>query len=140
MLLIILLISPIDAQYKLAQREVVTFSTGFSIYSLQNSKTMAYLQKNPLPNGEMIYSNCHRCIYLFANIQPVLLYDSKVRDMYLTPVNLPFYIVWFNEVLPEGGASGEHYLMPDPSKLLGVPVKIKQYASFSDGTIYLVAP
>ncbi|MEJ5201448.1 MAG: hypothetical protein WHV66_04370 [Anaerolineales bacterium] len=139
-LLITLLISPIDAQYKLVQREVVTFSTGFSMYSLRNSETIAYLQKNPLPDGQMIYSNCHRCLYVFANIQPALPYDSKVRDMYLTPANLPFYIVWFNEVLPEGGTFGEHYPMPDPGELLGMPVKVKEYASFSDGTIYLVTP
>ncbi len=110
------------------------------MYSLKNSETLAYLQQNALPGEHTIYSNCHRCLYMFANIQPALPYDSKVRDMYLTPASLPFYIVWFNEVLPEDGSVGVHYQMPDPAELLEIPIKIKKYAAFSDGTIYLVSP
>lgn len=132
--------APVTAQFTLAQRETITFSTDFSMYSLKNSETLAYLQQNALPGDHMIYSNCHRCLYMFANIQPALPYDSKVSDMYLTPANLPFYIVWFNEVLPEDGIVGVHYPMPEPDKLLGIPLKIKTYAAFSDGTIYLVSP
>ncbi len=140
LLLLSLLPAPFTAQFALAKREAATFSTGFSMYSLQNSETMAYLRQNSLADAHTIYSNCHRCLYMFADIQPALPYDSKVRDMYLTPNHLPFYIVWFNEVLPEGGIIGKRYPMPDPSELLGMPLKIKEFASFSDGTIYLVAP
>jgi hypothetical protein len=124
--------------FKVSGSPVVTYNGNLSIYSMHNDALVKYLLDNSLPADTAIYSNCPRCLYLFANIQPAIEFNDSLKYRNIQPGSKPFYLVWFNTVPPVEDSFGEKYLVPDMKEILKKDLQIQSLAENQDGSIYLI--
>ncbi len=135
-----LLIAPLSYWAGTLDSRVVTHNGHFSIYSLDGSPLIQRLREMPLDPALPAYSNCPRCMYVFANIHPVVEFNDTPKYRFLPGDRGPFYLVWFDEVPPIDMAYGVTYPLPDVSDILGKPADIQTLAHTAYGAIYLVTP
>ncbi len=135
----LLLIAPFNARQDIVADQATRFSQGFSLSSLEKSEVLHYLLNHVLPDNALIFSNCHRCIYLFDHIFPVWSFSTEAGDQKL-PNDQEFYLVWFDWILtdrPYQMAAGE---MPDIASAVDRPVHMELVAHLNDGRIFRVIP
>jgi hypothetical protein len=140
LLMIMMLVAPARYLSGIARTGVETYNGDFSIHSLHQSDTIEYLVDHPLPGASTVYSNCPRCLYVFAGIQPAFEFHSGPRDYYLAGETMEYYLVWFDEVPPPGKPYGPIYELPDLAGVYGCPVQMTALARLEDGQIFHVVP
>ncbi len=113
---------------------------GFAFRALQNSSLAGLLRNNPPARTVPFYSNCPRCLYVYADIQPSALMDGRVENnIYLPEKIQPFLLFWFDQVAPVQTRTKPKGL-PDLSALTGTPLSIQQLEKAEDGQVYYVEP
>ncbi len=135
-----LLVGPLTSWANTFDMPVTTHNGHFSIYSLKASPLIEALRAEPLDPDLPAYSNCPRCMYVFAHIHPVAEFNDTPKYRSLPADRGPFYIVWFDEVPPVNFPFGERYPLPNVEDILGQPAQVQTVARVKDGAIYLVAP
>ncbi len=136
----VLLIAPLGYWARTLSSTVNTYNAHFSIYSLGGSPLIQALHETPLDPLLPVYSNCPRCMYVFADIHPAVEFNDTPKYRSLPGDQGPFYIVWFDEVPPLGMTYGVNYPLPDVAGILGKPAQIQNVVQTGDGAVYLVTP
>ncbi len=139
-LMVLLLIAPLGFWSQTLHSPLSAYDARFSIYSFRDSPLIQSLSDLKFDPGRDVYSNCPRCLYVFANIHPVWQFNDTPRYRSLSADYGPFYIVWFDEVPPDEMPSGARYPLPDVAAILGQPAVIQTVAQTEDGAVFFVSP
>ena len=113
---------------------------GFAFRSLYNSELANKLRNNPPARTVPFFSNCPRCLYVYADLHPSALLDGQAENnIYLPEKIQPFLLFWFDDVAPVQTRVKPQGL-PDLSALTGTPLSIQPIEQANDGQVYLVEP
>ena len=137
---LIFIIPALPTAIELFNTRATATSTSFSMYSLQDSSLVKTLHTTVLPDLPL-YSNCQRCLYIYAGIHPATIFDEDPMDkpyMPASPQDLPAVLVWFNQVTPGKMSLPEPRPLPDIHKLLGMDVQVSPIVETDDGGVYQI--
>jgi hypothetical protein len=138
---LVFIIPMLPAASELFNTRATASSTSFSIYSLQGSSLVKTLHTTVLPDLPL-YSNCQRCLYVYANIHPAAIFDEDPMDRPYMPASaqdLPAVLVWFNDVTPGKTSLTAPRFLPDINRLLGMKVQVSPIVETDDGGVYQIS-
>ncbi|NPV56225.1 MAG: hypothetical protein HPY76_06070 [Anaerolineae bacterium] len=124
------------------QNKVQAESDGGSIYPLRHSAVLEFINQNPLPDQENVYSNCPRCLVIYADVYNATIFDQLPANRpYLPQPGQAFTLIWLDQVKPSDLAwQGAAYRqpLPDLTALLGRQVVVTPLFEGVDGGVYQV--
>ena len=134
LILAFLLVQPVLNYYN-TQGSIPAMNQGsIPINSMKNNSIIRFLEQHPSLHDTRVYSNCHRCVYIFANQHPTRLFDEDHLDLDFTNVE-SVYLIWFADVAPWFNRPVPGNTLPDLASAAGRPVTLNLLFSSTDGQI-----
>ena len=114
--------------------------SSFTSRALKNSEIISYIQQAEIDQDIAWYSNCSRCVLVFAEKQTAIFEPySSAKYGYLPNGEKPFYIIWFDNAIAAGI---ERTIDPftEIEPILQKPISIQVEEQFNDGYILYISP
>ncbi len=134
LLLLMLMVQPV-LTYQARQGSVPEVNEGsIPLRTFEQNGVIDYLRRNPPTGMSFTFSNCPRCVYIFADLHPTYLLDADHPDLDLQDGETGV-LIWFANVAPWTDRPAPGNTLPDLARAAGRAVRVTSLYAGPDGQV-----